>query len=432
MRSTLSDAQTLFVSFSGGADSLALLLFAWKNYPQKVTAVHFEHGFRGEESLRDAEFCRKTCETWGIPFRLIPLDVPHHKKNGEGDEEAARRLRLEAWQKIVTDPAHSAVLLGHHADDAVETLLLRLFRGSNASGLAALRENRVIHGITFLRPQLGMTRADIETFLAENGITNWCEDSTNSESLYLRNFLRNDFLPALSEHAPYARGGMIRSLQSLEDDAALLEQLADEAYTHCKQNVDHWSSLPPALLVRVLRRFLGGTVLSHQALTRFQEEMRKPYTHPVRIDLGQGIMLKRTKRALTRLPDTPEAEIRWRWKEDPVCRGLHAELHPRAEVGDLTDGAACFDAARMPEELILAPWQPGEKILSFDGKLKSLKKLFCDCHISGADRRVLKGEDGTIYMAIGVRNSAVAKVTEETETVLRITGSFEDGTPVLS
>lgn len=425
MLSKLSEAQKILVSFSGGADSLALLLFAWKHFPGKTEAVHFEHGFRGEESLRDAAFCRTFCEARHIPFHLVPLDVPRNKINGEGDEEAARRLRLEAWKQLVSDPEHTVVLLGHHGDDAVENLLLRLFRGSNSSGLTALREERILNGICFLRPQLDMTRANIEAFLAENGIREWCQDSTNEESVYLRNYLRNVFLPELSEHAPHAIGGMRCSLRSLADDADLLEQLSDEAYERCKDGcVDEWKALHPALLVRVLRRFLNGVVPARQAVDRLQQELQRPYSHPVRIDLGQGIMLKRTKNILSILPEPDRAEIIWNWKEEPDCCGLHAKILLREKVEDLTGGAAFFDADLMPETLILAPWQEGSRILTFDGKNKSLKKLFCDRHISDQDRRVLKGEDGTVYMAIGVRNSAVAKVTEETKSVLCISGDF--------
>ncbi len=426
MRSTLSDARKIFVSFSGGADSLALLHSAWKNFPEKITAVHFEHGFRGEESLRDAEFCQKICEAWQIPFRLVPLDVPRHKNPGEGDEEAARRLRLDAWRKIAEDPEHTVVLLGHHRDDAVETLLLRLFRGSNSSGVAALQAKRVIRGICFLRPQLDMTRAEIEAYLAKNKIHEWCEDSTNRESLYLRNYLRNEFLPELAEHAPYAQGGMARSLHCLAMDSDLLEQLADTAFERCKNgNPEEWKALHPALLPRVLRRFLGGVIPPWQAVERLQAELQKPYTHQVLIDLGKGIMLRRSKKKLELLPMPEEAqETLWHWQEEPFCRGLHAEILPREQVTNLTGGGACFDADLVPETLILAPWKPGEKILSFDGKEKSLKKLFCDRQISGADRQVLRGPDGTVFMAIGVRNSAAAKVTGQTVTVLRITGNL--------
>ena len=426
MRFALSDTETICISFSGGADSLALLHLAHAQFPEKIKAVHFEHGFRGGESLRDATFCRKICEAWHIPFQLVPLNVPQNRINGEGDEEAARRLRLNAWKKIVTDPDHTVVLLGHHADDAAETLFIRLFRGSNVSGLTALREKRTIDGITFLRPLLDMTRADIEAYLLENGITEWCEDSTNRESVYLRNFLRNDFLPELAARAPYASGGITRSIQCLADDADLLEQMADAAYARCRNgNTEEWKALHPALLVRVLRRFLGGKIPAWQAVERLEQELKKPYIRPVRIDLGQGIILQRRKNTLKLQDAVDETETLWNWRKEPDRMGLHAEILLRQDATDLTDGAAYFDADLVPEYLRISPWHAGDKILSFDGKMKNLKKLFCDLHISDPDRYVLRGPDDTVYQAIGVRNSAVAKVTEQTKSVLRITGIYK-------
>lgn len=210
--------RTVFVSFSGGADSLALLLMTLER-GEPCRAIHFEHGFRGQESLDDAAFCKRFCKRHRVPLEIIPLNVPRRKCPGEGDEEAARRLRLEAWRDITKNVPGAVVLLGHHADDAAETLLLRLFRGSNTSGLAALRRKRVIEGIVFERPLLDMTRAAIEAYLKRKGIRKWCKDSTNRENVYLRNFLRNEILPAIAKRAPFAPGGIRRAIQALTLDA---------------------------------------------------------------------------------------------------------------------------------------------------------------------------------------------------------------------
>ena len=131
----------LYCSFSGGSDSLALLLLLdhWKTIGFTLSAVHFEHGFRGEESLLDAEFCRKKCGEMKIPFRCIPLHVPENLLPGEGEEAAARRLRLFWWKKIVADPEKELIATGHHGGDVAENMLLRLFRGGNVSSLTSLK-----------------------------------------------------------------------------------------------------------------------------------------------------------------------------------------------------------------------------------------------------------------------------------------------------
>ena len=139
---SLLPGKTVYCSFSGGADSLALLLFL-KEWSRRISfsleAVHFEHGFRGADSLADARFCHAICEREKIPFQLFRINVPKHRLKGEGDEEAARRMRLDYWHKIVRNPGNSLIAVGHHADDRIENVLLRLFRGSNASGLSSMR-----------------------------------------------------------------------------------------------------------------------------------------------------------------------------------------------------------------------------------------------------------------------------------------------------
>ena len=106
---SLLKGRKIFCSLSGGADSLALLLFLDSQKEQAgfvLEAVHFEHGFRGRASIADAEFCKRLCAQRNIPCALFRIDVPHNKLRGEGDEEAARRIRLEYWRKIVFNPEH--------------------------------------------------------------------------------------------------------------------------------------------------------------------------------------------------------------------------------------------------------------------------------------------------------------------------------------
>ena len=99
-----SGIRTVYASFSGGADSLALLVCLSElrqGAPWELRAVHFEHGIRGAESLADADFCREVCEKLGVPLQVIPLNVPEHIQSGEGTEAAARRLR---HHQVISSP----------------------------------------------------------------------------------------------------------------------------------------------------------------------------------------------------------------------------------------------------------------------------------------------------------------------------------------
>lgn len=268
-------AEKLFVSLSGGADSLAVLVSTLLS-GKTCSAVHFEHGFRGQESLDDAAFCRRFCKKRGVPLTVVSLDVPRRKRHGEGDEAAARRLRLETWKELLKNEPDAVVLLGHHAGDAAENLLLRLIRGSNVSGLAALRRERIVEGIRFRRPLLDWTKREIVSFLRKNGIRKWCSDSTNFEDICLRNYIRNELLPGLFERAPYAEGGLKRAARALEQDALFLEKSADAAYRKCGTDPAAWRTLDPALLPRVLRLFLADSghdlLPGHAAVERLTEE----------------------------------------------------------------------------------------------------------------------------------------------------------------
>jgi tRNA(Ile)-lysidine synthase len=193
----------LFCGFSGGADSTAALLVAdmfRKEYGFELIAVHFDHHLRAE-SAREAQEAEAFAGTRNIPFVKIDLDL---EDTSGGIENAARSARLAEWKKLTAGVPDSAVILGHHADDKIENLLIRLFRGSNASGLSGLRGINTVDGVVFLRPLLNFRRSEIEDFLKKNNVKSWTTDSSNNESVYFRNFLRNELIPQVTSRLPFA------------------------------------------------------------------------------------------------------------------------------------------------------------------------------------------------------------------------------------
>ena len=238
---------TLFVGFSGGADSTAALLVAAKSGCRTV-AVHFDHGLRGEESRREAEAARKFAADRNLEFRLVRLELAP----GPNLEAAARAARLAVWKELAADRPDTAVVLGHHADDRAETLLLRLLRGSNTSGLAALRETSRVEGVTFLRPLLRVRRSEIEAYLRDtHGIQSWAEDSSNADASLTRNALRRRILPDLARLTPGSEAGIFHSLDAVEDDASFLEAEAERRYREAspeeRGSFAFWMSQPPAI-----------------------------------------------------------------------------------------------------------------------------------------------------------------------------------------
>ena len=429
-----SGIRTVYASFSGGADSLALLVCLSelrKDAPWELRAVHFEHGIRGAESLADADFCRTVCDKLAVPLQIVPLNVPDRMRPGEGTEAAARRLRQEAWQRIVreTEKQPAAVALGHNADDRIESLFLRLMRGSNLSGLHALHAVRKFNGITWLRPLLAFSRAEIEAYLAKRGFKTFRIDSTNLRNDYDRNKLRNVVLPTLYREFPRARAGILTALYAIADDAAVLDEAADEAFRQAVRpgglDLKELKKLPPALLPRVLRLWLNDIPDRH-----FLERLRDLLDTPdVRAASGQipvdgGInflwgngLLKKENVSDETGSATP---VVWDYRAAPAIRFGTTVLRFRGEVcdGEMPSGtdAVLFDAETFPSVLEIAARRPGDAMTPFGAEYSvSLKKLFTDAHVSASEqplRPVVRDADRPedILWVPGVRRSATYPV----------------------
>ncbi len=187
---------------SGGADSVCLLhvlVGLREELGLSVRAVHVHHGLRGEEADRDAAFVEKLAAEWDVPCRVVYADVRGYAAgNGLSEEEAGRLLRYRALREEAERMGGVGVKIavGHQKEDQAETILHNLFRGSALKGLAGMAPSAAMDGgICIIRPLLGVSRAEIRSYLAENGLS-FCEDSTNDTADYTRNRIRR-LLPVI-------------------------------------------------------------------------------------------------------------------------------------------------------------------------------------------------------------------------------------------
>ena len=429
-----SGVRTVYASFSGGADSLALLLClkalkdsgaAWE-----LRAVHFEHGIRGNESLEDAKFCRRICRRLKVPLQVVPLDVPSRLEPGEGTEAAARRLRQESWRKIAGKS--SAVALGHNSDDRIESLFLRLMRGSNCSGLNALHPVREFRGVLWIRPLLAFSRAEVEAYLSRCGVTAYRTDSTNLENDYDRNKLRNVVLPVLYREFPRARTGILTAIRAIADDAAALDAAAEESWKQAVRpggalDLVVLAALPPALLPRVLRLWLDGQIPDRHLIERIRRLLDRPesWTRPGRIPVSGGGCFRWRNGRLSVAVDSPTRRetadpVVWDYRAVPAVRFGQTVLRYRGETtgGPMPSGAdsALFDVRDFPDELLIAARGPGDAMTPFGASSPApLKKLFTDAHVPADEqprRPVVRdsADPGTILWLPGVRRSALYPV----------------------
>lgn len=188
---------------SGGADSVCMLLVLCALQKQLgfvLEAVHIEHGIRGEESVRDAQFVEALCGRLSVPFTQYSVNVPFYAAEHQlGLEEAARHLRYECLRKKAQETgAPVRIALAHHMEDNAETILFQMARGSGILGMCGIPPVRREGDIAFIRPLLASDRQEIEEYL-EAAHQDFCIDSTNGDESYSRNRIRSRVLPEIRQ-----------------------------------------------------------------------------------------------------------------------------------------------------------------------------------------------------------------------------------------
>lgn len=308
-------AHGLCVAYSGGADSTALL-HAFAQLPQArgrgLRALHVDHGLH-DESARWSEHCRRFCEALDVPIEIVRVQV--ERSRGEGLEAAARRARYGAFAQNLR-PGEWLVL-AHHRDDQVETVLLKLLRGAGPHGLAGMRERRPLGRGMLWRPLLDTPRTALREYVVGHGLE-YVDDPSNADTSLSRNYLRAEILPKLHAHWPHASQSILHSARLCRESADHLDALADSALQSLRGDAETldaagWSALPDALRALVLERWLHARGLPAP-------------THAQLAELRRQV-------AETRRDHVPG--VRWPGAEVRLWRGA---LHAMAPVGEVPEG----------------------------------------------------------------------------------------------
>jgi len=220
------------VAVSAGLDSMALLALLARDGEGgdvRVTAAHFDHRTRGAESREDGLFVKAVAKEWGATARLGSGDAPRRAaKTGAGPMAAARELRYRFLDRVARDEGAAALVTAHHRDDLVETVILRVARGTSPDGLGALTPLDARAGLPLFRPLLPFTRAAIAAW-AEATSVPFREDPSNTDSRYPRVRVRREIAPLLAELNPRYDEAIVRLAGLAAADAAYLGREAEEA-----------------------------------------------------------------------------------------------------------------------------------------------------------------------------------------------------------
>jgi tRNA(Ile)-lysidine synthase len=224
---------TVLVALSGGGDSVALLdvmLKAREVFGISVEAAHLNHSLRGKESDDDENFTRELCAKLGIFLTVKRLPEGVLAGNEGSLETAAREARMEFLSHSAAERNAERIATGHTLNDQVETVLQRLIRGTGPSGLAGIlpvRDN------LWVRPFLGVTRKEIREYLEKEGLF-FREDSTNQETVFIRNRIRHELIPFLKgSFSPGVTGSIARLAELSRVQEDYLEEKALDAFKSC-------------------------------------------------------------------------------------------------------------------------------------------------------------------------------------------------------
>lgn len=196
--SLLKKKDKLILGVSGGPDSMGMLYQFWKiykDYKLKLVCAHFNHGLRAEAD-REEEFLRGICAKLGIKFISEKKDVQSFF-NGDSLEQTARNLRLDFFLKVSRESKIKKIALAHHKDDLIETVLMRLIRGSGLKGLRGFLPKSKFKSLTIIRPLIEVRKKEIIKWLDDKKIP-YCIDKSNLDDKFFRNRLRSKLLPILS------------------------------------------------------------------------------------------------------------------------------------------------------------------------------------------------------------------------------------------
>ncbi len=270
IRSTIEEMHMLdpgdgvVVGISGGPDSTFLLhvLHQLRNELKiRLVAIHVNHGLRGAEAIRDAEFAQSQAEGLGIPFELVNLTSL--RSGGGSIQQSARDARYLNFRRVARSRGAKRIALGHHADDCIEWALMNLLQGSGMSGLRGIPPIRE----EVIRPLIRIRRSEILAYLAQKGIP-YIEDSSNRSLSYLRNRIRHTLIPFLEERFnPRVNEALLRilSIATLEDDylAKEAERFFKEALVERRDGVLRMNrssvrAMQPAIQARVIRHAIAS------------------------------------------------------------------------------------------------------------------------------------------------------------------------------
>lgn len=423
------------IGLSGGADSVALL-HVMNVFSQTqgiiVEAVHCNFHLRGEESLRDENFCKSLCDRLCIPIHLVHFDTKEYAAvHHVSIEMAARDLRYAYFESLRTDIGADYVCVAHHRDDSVETVILNLVRGT---GIRGLRGIQPVSGHV-ARPLLAVSREDIIAYLESIG-QDYVTDSTNLVNDVKRNKIRLDVIPLLKQLNPSVQRSIFETSLHVNGALNVYDKTIDDNIRELIGTDD--IDIPTIFSVDRLMEFVSPesilfTILgrrgykSSQILQVFGAVNRKSgyfasKSHELVFDRGNIIVQPINYKVSNKIMHIPE-EGRYVYAEECVFTFKASDAEKGFDVSH-DKKRACLDAERIHFPLCIRPIKAKDRFMPFGMKnYKLLSDYLTDRKFSLFDKRrqlVVTDATDAIVWLVGERTDNRWRVVANTTKVLVI------------
>ena len=222
----------IVVGVSSGPDSMALLHLLINNTKNKIVCAHINHNVRKNSTIEE-NYLRKYCQKYNIIFECHKI-LSYKENNFENE---ARTIRYNFYKKILKKYNSHSLFLAHHGDDLIETILMKIIRGSNLEGYAGIKTYSQIKNYTIIRPLLSITKKDIIEYDKSHNIKYFI-DNTNEDTTYTRNRIRKNILPLLKKEDPNIHLKFLKYSNTLQEYYNYVEKTTkDKIEQNYKNNI---------------------------------------------------------------------------------------------------------------------------------------------------------------------------------------------------
>ena len=413
----------ILAALSGGMDSV-LMVHLLKAAGLSFGIAHCNFQLRGNESINDQQFCKNLAHEIQVPFYTVNIEtIQHVADNKVSVQMAARQLRYDWFEQLRQQEGYDTIALAHHQNDAIETILLNLTRGTGIAGL---------HGILpkngrLVRPLLFLNRTDIEDLVTENGFA-YAEDSSNASAKYARNKIRLEVIPQLKELNPKLEQTFERNLEHFRELEVLLQlkvaEVREALFVHTPNEIHlpltGIKSLEPKrlLLFNLLQQYGFNKTAVDDIIASLDK-------HPGRVfeSAGYTLVLDRDKLILSKNSEPAAAmQIQQSDKEHHFGRYKLNLLHDDSGlIVKNNPMAVSIDSALLIYPLTVRNWEQGDYFypMGMQGR-KKISDFFIDQKIplnQKSEIPLLINGNGDVMWICGYRPDDRYKVTDKTKKV---------------